>query len=218
MKNIVMASVVVLAVGPCWLGWTIDSRGADLDVGDHATDFTLLEFGTENRVSLYDFEGSIVLLDFFVYWCPHCATAASEIVPEIAAYYEQQRGNPDGIPVQLVALSLDNWDSASVASFIDQHQLPLVLDDGNGEVFSSYADGRIPHLTIVNGASGTNYSQWEILYSDPGYAAGGYADLRAVIDSVAVPEPSTGLLSLLGLLTLLMPRGPRPVIRRPRVS
>lgn len=40
-------------------------EGALLQVGDLAPDFSLNEFGTINWVNLYDFEGHVVLLDFF---------------------------------------------------------------------------------------------------------------------------------------------------------
>jgi peroxiredoxin len=187
----IRAAACVAAIGWCGLGATTDGRGATLQVGDVAPDFTLMEYGTQNEVSLYDFEGRIVLLDFFAYWCPHCVTAASELEPEIATYYQQQGGNPDGIPVQLVALTVDNRDPAAVESFIDQHQLPLALDDGAAEVFFTYsAQGFIPHLALINGASGTNYAQWEVLHNLPGYGEGDYADLRSMIDSIAVPEPA----------------------------
>jgi peroxiredoxin/uncharacterized membrane protein YeaQ/YmgE (transglycosylase-associated protein family) len=164
-----------------------------LDVEDLAPDFTLFEFGSQDPVSLHDFEGSVILLDFFAYWCGHCVTAASELEPEIDAYYRQQGGNPDGLPVQLLAISADSRDPAAVQSFIDTHNLPLVLDDVDRAVFGAHADGYLPHLTIVNGAASTNYDQWEILYSRAGYSEGDYTTLRSIIDGVErLPELQAG--------------------------
>jgi thiol-disulfide isomerase/thioredoxin len=166
------------------LGYPSNGFAAPLDVGGTATDFTLMEVGTQNPVSLYDFEENIVLLDFFAYWCPHCVTAASELEPEIDQYYQQLGGNPDGIPVRLLAVSVANDDAVAVEDFITENGLTLALADEPLTVFWDYADGPIPHLAIINGASNTNYDQWEILYSDSGYGVGAYENLRTIIDSV----------------------------------
>ncbi len=173
------------------------SNGAPQSLGDHAPDITMTEFGTDNPVSLHDFEGSIVLLDFFSPLCGHCHNAASELRPEIEDYYEQLGGNPSGIPVRLVALALN---PTHVQEFIDTHQLTTVLDDLQYSVFGVYGEGYIPHLTIINGAENANYQQWEILYNEAGYAFGGYSGLRETIDRIAaVPEPSALLLSIIAL-------------------
>jgi thiol-disulfide isomerase/thioredoxin len=180
---------------------------AELSVGDLATDFTLMEFGTQEPVSLYDFDGHIVLLDFFAYWCGPCNTAASELEPQIDEYYEQSGGNPDGIPVQLVAISVANEPPENVADFVTKYGLDAVLVDESLDVFSDYSSGFVPHLVLVNGAADMNSSQWEILYSDSGYGTGDYAQLRTIIDSVErVPEPSSVILLGLGAVALISRR------------
>ena len=173
------------------------SIGEPVSVGDLAPDFTLTEFGTDNPVSLHDFEGGIILLDFFAPLCGHCHNAASELQPEIEDYYDELGGNPSGIPVRLVALAVN---PTNVQEFIDTYQLTTVLDDLQYSAFEVYGKGYIPHLTIINGVEKANYQQWEILYNEAGYGLGGYSGLRETIDRIAaVPEPSTLLLALIAL-------------------
>ena len=38
-----------------------------LQIGDIAPDFSLPEFGTGDSANLYDYEGHVVLMDFFTY-------------------------------------------------------------------------------------------------------------------------------------------------------
>ena len=165
-------------------------RGGVLTVGDLVPDFSLpIHGGQPNEsVNLYDYEGSVVLLDFFAYWCPHCQVAASELHPEIAEYYVQAGGNPSGVPVQLIPISIDNRNPAAVSEFAQYFGLEFILDDTQGQVFSLHGEGYIPHLTIINGAAGANYQLWEILYTDSGYGSGQFQALRSIIDSVTVPE------------------------------
>jgi hypothetical protein len=93
-----------------------------------------------------------------------------------------------------MAISLANEDPASVQQIIQTYGLGLVLEDTVGDVFSDYtAVGSVPHIAIINGAVGTNYDQWEVLYTDVGYASGRYATFRQIIDSVeAVPQLQAG--------------------------
>ncbi len=160
-----------------------------LAVGDVAPDFHLPKHDqqADESVNLYDYEGSVVLLDFFAYWCGHCQVAASELHPEIAEYYAEAGGNPSGVPVHLVPISVDNRNAPAVSQFAEAYGLEFVLDDTFGDVFWLYSEGLIPHLAIINGVAGANYERWEILYTDSGYGSGGFRSLRSIIDSV-VPE------------------------------
>ena len=187
--------VFLAAAAMVWqAGWSAGHCRAGLNVGDTVPDFSLTEFGTTDSVDLYGLEGNILLLDFFAYWCPHCQVAASELEPQIDQYYEQLGGNPAGIPVRLVGLSLDNDDPESVRNFIQTYGLELVLEDAGGSVFSQYTEeGYVPQMAIVNGAANANYDQWEILYNEVGYGSGAYETLREIIDSVvSVPQLQAG--------------------------
>jgi len=171
-----------------------------VEVGEVAPDFSLLEFDTANRVNLYDFDGQIVVFDFFAHWCGPCRTASSELEPYIQQYYENQGGNPSGIPVQLISLNIQGGAVQETRDYIQQYGLELILDDQARGIYSQYGGSGIPQFAIINGAAGTNFQQWEILALPLGYGSGRYQQFRTVIDSVTlqsfteVPPPiSTGL-------------------------
>jgi len=190
----------------CFVTAVTSVQGGTLKIGDLAPDFSLPEHDTQQVVNLYDYEGSVVLLDFFAYWCSHCHVAASELHPEIEDYYAHAGANPGGVPVHLIPISIDNQDPEAVSEFKTEYGLPFVLDDTQRQIFALHGKGYIPHLTIINGAAGANYQLWEILYTDAGYGRGQFQALRSIIDSVVVPEPCNAALASWGWIFLLWRR------------
>lgn len=202
---VLLLLVFVLTTGPGALGSFINPVGQSIyatGVGDTAANFTLPEWFTRQPVSLYDFAGKIVLLDFFLYYCSHCQVAASELEPNIQEYYESRGGNPAGIPVQLIAISGATSNPEQTTAFIQNYGLDLALDDASRTVYDQFKLGGFPLFVLINGAAGANYGQWEILYHVSGYSAGDYSKVRTVIDSVT-PEPTTVVFMGLGAMALL---------------
>jgi peroxiredoxin len=179
--------------------------GAALTVGDTAPNFTLPEWSTRQPVDLYDFSGQIVLLDFFVYWCPHCQASSPDVEANIQDYYESRGGNPSQIPVQVLSISVEPSNPSQTDSFIRNYGLDLALDDGGRSVYTPYSKGGVPLFVLINGVAGANRDQWEILYHGAGYP--GYPVLRSLIDSV-VPEPASVMLLGIGAMALLRRRRP----------
>jgi peroxiredoxin len=181
---------------------------ASLQVGDIAPDFTLPDWWTGNPVSLHDFAGQVVLLDFFAYWCPHCQASSPEVQIEIQQYYHDRGGNPAGLPVQLVSLPVIQ-NRASNDAFIQNAGLDMVLDDGSQTAFSVYGYGYVPMFVLINGAAGANHQQWEVLYSTAGYTPGSTdVSFRQMIDGIT-PEPAAVLLLAPGLFLIRRRRAGR---------
>ena len=138
--------------------------------GEIANNFTLLKHGTQDEeISLYDYEGHIIVLDFFAYWCGPCQTSSPELETEVAEYFEQQKGNANGVPVTVLAVSIDNKNPGAVDTFVSNAGLKLVGLDETGNAWRQFGSGYIPHFAVVNGVEGSNFEQWEVIHTNYGY-------------------------------------------------
>lgn len=105
------------------------------DVGQRAPDFTLKDL-QGNPVSLSDFRGRPVLLNFMHTWCVPCNNSA----PRMKAAYEANKDKG------FVILSVDVQEPPSATqAFIDKYGLtyPFVLDP-DGEVLRLYGARGMP--------------------------------------------------------------------------
>ena len=131
-----VAVLLLLAVllGGCGGGASAETTG--VNQGNLAADFTLETVdGTE--VSLSDYRGDVVLVNFWATWCPPCRAE----IPDFEAAYRERQG--DGF----VVLGINVEESReAVAPFAQAMGMsyPVLLDRG-GQVMKMY---RAPGLPI----------------------------------------------------------------------
>jgi cytochrome c biogenesis protein CcmG, thiol:disulfide interchange protein DsbE len=148
-------SVIILLtaiLGNLWLNWTrldsseinLTSKSPSPDIGHLAPDFTLDALNGDN-LTLSEFRGHPVILNFWATWCGPCRAEAPAL--ETAADLVGDSGVILGVNVQ--------EDPLSVMQFIDQYGLsyPIVLDS-NGEVAKLYRVRAYPTTYFIN-ANGT---------------------------------------------------------------
>jgi peroxiredoxin len=128
-------------------------------LGAAATDFTLRDVEGRN-VRLSDYEGKVVLLDFWATWCVPCEAE----IPHLEALYEQNRDK--GFVV--LGISMDGPETvATVAPFARRFNLtfPVLLDEET-RVVGVYNPKRTAPLGILVDRTG------RIAQVRQGYSAG----------------------------------------------
>jgi peroxiredoxin len=133
---VVVASVAVLAMA-----------GDGVSVGDTAPAFTLADTAG-NEVSLSDFEGKIVVLEWLNPDCPFVQRHyKAGTMKSLATKY-----GSDGV-VWLTINSTNYMDAAANAKFKAENDLPYtILVDQSGDVGHLYGAKTTPHMYIIDGA------------------------------------------------------------------
>lgn len=125
-------------------------------IGSEAPDFTLEDMSGK-AVSLHDFRGKVVVVDFWASWCGPC----QEEMPYIQHIYEQMAGQG----VMVLGLN-DGEDHDTVAQFTKDgsYTFPVLLG-GNPEVTLKYYLGGLPTTVVID-------RQGKITYYEDGFGTG----------------------------------------------
>lgn len=129
MKMIKKFVLIVLAVA---LGWgiyntVIADRSVGTEVGDKAAGFSL-ETMDGKEVSLSDYEGKPVFLNFWATWCPPC----EEEMPDI-----QKFSDVHGEEVTVLSVNFTKFEpnKEKIPEFVESHKLTFpILMDREGKV------------------------------------------------------------------------------------
>jgi peroxiredoxin len=112
-----------------------------------APDFTLKSI-TGEKVSLKDFRGDFVLVDFWATWCGPCQMS----IPELVHLQEKYRDKD----LVILGISLDEpgkVDDIQLQRFIDKYQMNYHVMRGDDDIMMSYfgrASTSIPVMFVVN--------------------------------------------------------------------
>lgn len=121
---------------------TSDSKQPSVDASsEKAIDFTLKDLDGKN-VSLSDYKGKNVYLNFFATWCPPCKSE----MPDIEKIYQKYKDR------DLVVLAVDlGEDKDTVKDFIEKNKFnfKVVLDSGQ-TVGQQYSTNAIPVSIFID--------------------------------------------------------------------
>ena len=120
-------------------------RGSGRHAGQLARDFTLPDLQGQS-VSLSNFRGKVVLLNFWATWCGACRSE----MPSLEKLYRNHRRDSRFV---ILTVSVDQQGTSAVQPFVQRtgYDFPVLLDQSN-QVSSEYNVGGIPATFIIDGA------------------------------------------------------------------
>lgn len=107
-----------------------------------APGFTLQDM-SGNNVSLADYRGKVVVLEFWATWCPPCRAA----IPGLETLHRKFKDKG----LTILAVSLDSGsDWEFVKSFIKDYNMTYTVLKGTDEISQKYRVRSIPHLLVLD--------------------------------------------------------------------
>ena len=104
--------------------------------------FTLEDLGG-TQISLADFKGKVVLLNFWATWCAPCRIE----IPSLERLYQLRKDKA----FEILAVSVDRTSLSKVASFVTDYRMSFpVLTDSRGEVGRRYWTRAIPSSFLLD--------------------------------------------------------------------
>lgn len=141
--GLVIASIVVLAVLPaCQQEETSEAKPTAVGEYKRVPDFTLPDLDGK-QVSLADYRGKVVLLNFWAVWCPPCRLEMPTMEEAYRTYKDQG--------FQVVAVSVDTGPASAIRDFLHEYGLSFhVLRDPKMEILRSFDSFSLPTSIVID--------------------------------------------------------------------
>ena len=142
---IVIVTCVAYFVGRALFSTYKESKeieAVQLSQGIQATDFTLPLLNGK-KVTLQEYKGKIVILNFWASWCEPCNTE----MPHLQAFYERHQRD-----VEILAVNVTTKDKVTnVEKFVEKYRLtfPVLLDE-SGDTSTMYGAFTFPTTIIID--------------------------------------------------------------------
>jgi peroxiredoxin len=96
-------------------------------------------------ISLSDYKGKVLFLNFWATWCPPCRAE----IPDFVEAYAEQKANG----LEILGISLDSKGKETVAAFVEKYKInyPVVLESRQAteKIINDYQPGQYIPATII---------------------------------------------------------------------
>jgi peroxiredoxin len=138
------------------------------EVGESAPNFSIKELVGNKTLSLDDYRGSLIYLDFWASWCPPCLIS----LPQMDLLRDKLLA--DGIELEVLAVSVDT-DIDEARYFIEDHPVKFkVLTDSEGFVPAAYQIKAMPTSFLID-------RNGQIAYEHKGFKLGDEIEIERLI-------------------------------------
>ncbi len=139
--------------------------------------FSGVSINTGQQISLTDFRGKVVLLDFWASWCPPCLASLPA--------YDQMREEIGTEEFEIIAVNVDQYTEDGLA-FLEKHPVRYpVLADPDGEIGIPYEIRTLPRSFLID-------RDGQIVSSHRSFKTGDEIELKQEIEKLlkkkATPE------------------------------
>jgi len=114
------------------------------DSSSIAPDFRVTDL-TGKTISLSDYRGKVLFLNFWATWCPPCRAE----IPDFIEAYAEQKANG----LEILGISVDTAGKSAVTAFVEKYKInyPVVLEtkENTGKIVEDYRPGQFIPTTFV---------------------------------------------------------------------
>lgn len=141
-KSAIAVVIIVVIAVAAFIVLGQKEKFEPVGAGGASIDFTLPDLEGK-PVSLKDFRGKVVFLNFWATWCKPC----EEEMPSMQGLYEGLKGEP----FEIVAVSVDSEGPETVRKYADKYGITFrVLHDRKGRVKETYKTTGVPETFIID--------------------------------------------------------------------
>lgn len=109
-----------------------------------APNFSLKDL-SGNEVSLSDFEGKVLFLNFWATWCPPCRAE----IPDFIEVYDKYKD----MGLAILGISVDQMSAKRVGEFAERLKMNYPVAMATRKLFQDYpAPGAIPTTLVIDGS------------------------------------------------------------------
>ena len=143
-------------------------------------EYELSKIGVSESVALSEFEGSVVVFDFFAHWCKPCYKATPAI-HEFVESFKKESMNDSALNLEMVAVNVDGSSEARTKRFVERMKLEEAFQDDDGKFFEELGQNEgLPLVVVIDLRKG--WSSSSVVYRSVGFP--NFKELKAELEDL----------------------------------